>query len=420
MMADDNFDDRWEGAVRGEQVPPAGMFDDEVPVDAYEIPSQKRPKGPPVPPAPGVVIPIRAKQGEALSLNYLNIPAILEPMPPIQWVQSDLYLCRGRPALWQGFGYSGKTITLQSLAMSLAWGLPFWGHWEVKERKRVVHLDYEQGEYATRLRYQRLAFAMGASDVPDPPSDQLRLVCMPDVYLTSPGVEDFLCRELDGTDIAVWDSLRAIVPGIDENDSVIRKYMDIWTRVSLKTGCAVICIHHAGKGGHDKDGREQGRGSSAIFDASGTVFNLSGKEVGAPILVHNVKTAAEARGAALEDFYLTISDVPNEDASDMFAGLRVAYQCEEQVNDEGKSGEAPLARIKTAASKIEAFLRKPPFAASATFLRSANVCDKNLVSAALELLQTEGRAKSSQRPGRGGGAVWMLADGPTDGFGQDR
>lgn len=407
MTAD--FTERWDDAKRGIPTPPPGMFDDEPPVDIYDAQPGPAPK-----PKPSTnVVPSRGGQDEqpALTFQFLDIPAIMEPLAPIKWVQKDLYLCPGRPTLWQGYGYSGKTITLQSLAMSLAWGVPIWGNWGVPEPKRVVHLDYEQGEYATRLRYQRLAFAAGVNTPPDP--EMLRLACMPDVYLTSQGVEDFLCRELEGVELAIWDSLRAIVPGIDENDSVIRKYLDVWTRVSLKTGCAVIAIHHAGKGSKEKDKREQGRGSSAIFDACGTVFTLQGTEVGEPIKVSCAKTAAEARGAACEDFYLQISDVPNDDATDMYAGLRVSHLLKEQV----ETGDiaAPAQRIKTAADKIVTFLRRTPGGASATFIRNADICDKNLVTAAVELLASERRIECARRSGRGGGTVWTL----TDGFGRD-
>lgn len=195
--------------------------------------------------------------------------------------------------------------------------------------RRVVHLDYEQGEYATRLRYHRLARGLGIQDPFGELEDRLRVVCMPQMYLTSDGMEDWLSDMCDGAGLCVIDSLRAACPGVDENDSVIRSYLDILTRVSQRTGCAFVVIHHAGKGGKEKDRREVARGSSGIFDACGTVMVLQSKDLGDPVSVRVAKTAAEASGASDDEFAIVVEDVPDEEAKDMKWGLRVRHMTKE-------------------------------------------------------------------------------------------
>ena len=62
MSGDDDFDERWNAAKQGELVPPAGMFDDEPPVEAYDIPAN--------------VVPITNKsspKSSALDANVTNM-----------------------------------------------------------------------------------------------------------------------------------------------------------------------------------------------------------------------------------------------------------------------------------------------------------------------------------------------------------
>lgn len=288
--------------------------------------------------------------------RFRYLDSIFGPLDPIRWVQRDLFLCPGRPTLWTGFGYSGKTLTLQALAIAVASGERPWGHFKRCVPMRVIHFDYEQGEYATRRRYQRLAFGSGIC--PEMIEDRLRVACLPDVYLTSPGVEELLVRELDGWDLAIFDSLRAIVPGVDENASDIRKYLDILTRVSTRVGCAIVVIHHHGKGGKDKDKREAPRGNSAIFDAAGTVFALEAKEPGDPIRIRAAKTAAEAAGADVEEMWIAIEDVSNEDASDDKAGLRVRWLDPEEAAESTETD--PDHGFEEKVEKVLAVIRRNP------------------------------------------------------------
>src|SRR5437899_12619435 len=111
---------------------------------------------------------------------------------------------------------------MQSLALSIAAGRPVWGAYG-SQRRRVVHVDLEQGDRLTRRRYQRIARAMGVDLAPL--GDALALAAMPPIALTS-ACADAWREIMTGRDLLIVDSLRAATAGADENDSGIRAGLD--------------------------------------------------------------------------------------------------------------------------------------------------------------------------------------------------
>lgn len=272
-------------------------------------------------------------------IETISTLQVFEAQPPIPWICRELYLAPGRPSLIAGYGYSAKSVSTQALLLAIASGTKVWGKYAVQRMGHVLHLDHEQGKRATILRYQRLAKAMKIG--PDELGDRLHVAALPRSFrLSNPDAEDVLRRAVDGFVFCGIDSLRATTPGIDENDSQIRDHLDKLLRVSEKTGCAFVVIHHAGKNGKEKDARERGRGSSAIFDACGLVLQLDGKvqDDGSTIVkVAMTKAPAEASGSALRPFVLKVDDVMDDAGMDARWGL----SCEADENaDEFVEGSA--------------------------------------------------------------------------------
>ena len=270
---------------------------------------------------------------------WANAVDIAQPLPPIRWVCPEMCIGPGRPTLVAGYGFSGKTIVDQALALSVAAGERLFGAFGVRQGA-VRHLDYEQGKDATNRRYQRLAFGMGVDLAAI--GDALKASYFPRLYLTGDGIEAILCRECANVSLCVIDSFLAAAPGTKENESGMRVFLDTLTRVSEHTGCAFVVIHHAGKSpsnGEKKAAAEKPRGSSAIFDACGTVLILSASAPYEPIRVELAKVSASAAGKQFEPFYLKFEDVPDDEARDDKAGLRVVHQStEEAVKAESKAG----------------------------------------------------------------------------------
>lgn len=264
-------------------------------------------------------------------IEWISTSAIFAPLPPTRWLSRDLALCPGRPAMIAGYGYSGKTLCSQAAMISMSTGRDIWGRFPGAGRPlRVRHLDFEQGQHATRKRYQRLAVGMGIH--PDEIGDRLELAVFPDVYLNSPEAMDVYAKETEGCDSVFLDALRGATPGEDENDSKMRKCLDMLSRVSEKNGVMFAVLHHAGKPKENhRDARMVLRGSSGIFDACGCVLVISADK-DKPILVQQAKAPAEAEGTAAPDFHLRIEDVEN--------GVRVSY-FEPEKTAEGPSMGRP-------------------------------------------------------------------------------
>lgn len=279
---------------------------------------------------------------------------IFAELPPTPWLCRGLQWAPGRPNQIQGYGGAGKTMVAIAAAVAMVASVPIWGCSSLLPAERPlrgIHLDYDQGRNATLRRYQRIARGMGIE--PSTIADGLRVVSRPPIRLTSfadpksvsgidrEGAINAYCDVVKGYDFAIVDALRGLVAGIDENDSRIRDFLDILGDVSEQTGCTIIFLHHTGKGGTGKGGAarpdaEQGRGSSAIQDGSGSVLLVAADPDHAGIVsIKMTRDSADRDGGArMEDSYLAIVDVPI-DGNDT-AGLRVDYRTQEAVE-----GEAP-------------------------------------------------------------------------------
>lgn len=260
--------------------------------------------------------------------NLLSVAELSEALPPIPWVCEPLGLAPGAVSLVAGYGYSRKTMALQSLGLSVAAGKPAWGLWSVRKGP-FVHLDYEQGRRITQERYQRLARGMGFELAALDPG-ALRVACMPRAYLDESGVFEELIQLVGDASLVLVDSLRAAFPNADENSSEVRVYLDVLSRVSERTGAAITVIHHARKPNAQNGGTATHaiRGSSALFDACQSVYVFEGAK-DTPTRVHHEKD--RVRGTTLEEFGLTTDDVAG--ASGPRDGLVVRHLETEQLDD---------------------------------------------------------------------------------------
>lgn len=263
------------------------------------------------------VLPLREVGSEvriarAVPFNIIGAEELFAPLPAVKWLCQTLRIAPGAPTLFAGYGYSGKSVALQSLALSVASGAPLWGE-KACTSGRVLHLDYEQGKRITAGRYQRLAYAEGI----EPRLLIGRLECgvLPSVPLTP----DALAWMGEGRAVVVVDSWRGSHPGVDENSSEVRKTLDAMGVASEKTGCAFLTLHHARKPQKESSGgaKMSIRGSSGFFDGCQTVYLFDGENVGAP-LVTLEKDRLE--GSSVEPFVLRIEDVEGK------RGLRVRVE----------------------------------------------------------------------------------------------
>lgn len=314
-------------------------------------------------------------------IEWLGAAELFAPLPPPRWVVPGLRIGPGRPSMLAAYGYFGKSLAAQSLALAVASGTKAWGQFGTSGPARVRHFDHEQGTYATALRYQRLALGHGID--PALLLGRLEVAVFPSLYLTDADAEDAYARELEGIDLAIFDALVGISPGADENSSEMGTYLARFARVSERTGCAILLLHHFGKtkasGGPrpkqgDVDPRELPRGSSAIYGACGTVLVGSGGKADAK-LVQQAKAAAEAAGSSIEDFYLVVEDVA--EGLNPTAGVRVSFRTKEQVDPP----RSPSAELDEGARRVAEIVHANP-GCSLRVLRELTGGKANCVDAA--------------------------------------
>lgn len=259
------------------------------------------------------------------SLTTISPTEIFAPLPPIPWLVQGLGLAPGRPALFAGYGFSGKSIAAQDLALAVASGRKAWGVYSAR-RGPVLHLDYEQGARLTSERYQRLARA--AEIDPESLSGYLRVAVYPQLALSDRDAEETLAREAGGHALVIVDSLTCAVPAIDENSREIAGPLYMLGRVSEKTGATFLVIHHARKPVKDAPGGAAMaiRGSSAIFGAVDAAYVFSASK-GEPTTVDHVRSPMT--GITLPTFGLRIDDVDMD--GNRRGGLRVRHLDAEEV-----------------------------------------------------------------------------------------
>jgi hypothetical protein len=320
-----------------------------------------------------------------LASELLDGAAIAAPLPAIDYLVREIGLVAGggAPHLIAGYGFSGKTLAVQSLALSLASGQPVWGSYPTRNPRRVLHVDLEQGDRLTRRRYQRLARAMGLDLRAR--GDALSLIVMPAGLTLTAACADRWRSLMHGRDLVIVDSLRAANAGQDENDSGIRSGLDMLGALSEATGCRALVIHHARKQGQDDPGgRYAIRGSSAIFDGVDSAYLFSA-EKDEPVSVENIK--ARSHGELVEDLALVVSDVESE--GEPRAGLRIQVHGAELVKERREARQDAAAKAQGAkdAGKVRDALGKKPGINTTELRGVTRLSGDRLAAALLELGQ---------------------------------
>jgi hypothetical protein len=83
------------------------------------------------------------------ALRTRGVTDIFAQLPPIDWVCRGMLVASGAVTLVGGYGFSGKTVFCQSLALAVASGRQFLGLFSTQQGA-VLHLDWEQGFRLTR------------------------------------------------------------------------------------------------------------------------------------------------------------------------------------------------------------------------------------------------------------------------------
>jgi hypothetical protein len=295
-------------------------------------------------PPPAAVVAARSEGG----WGGHRIEDIRAPIPPINYVCEGLNIAPGPPNLIAGYGGVGKSMITQALVVSVVTGKPLLGSMPVR-RGKALHLDWEQGTQETDTRYQRLTASLfpGDKDAGGVLRDGLEIVSPPPVQLNMQGIFEVMASKCDGFDLCVVDSLRACCPGIDENSSDMRQPLDMLLRVSEKTGCAFLVIHHARKDNKNNSagGNQNMRGNSAINDAARTVIMCEARTKGFNIVSGKIRS-----GRKFDPIAVVVEDDPTTRERYLFDGLKfkiIDAVAEDEAEERATDGliTATLVRI---------------------------------------------------------------------------
>jgi hypothetical protein len=304
------------------------------------------------------------------AFNFVSSSELMKPLPPrVHLVES--ILPEGSIVVVGGYGSSAKTWFTTSLAISIARGIPWLERFQTTKARPAI-FDYENGDYESRRRIHALNAGLGATSAPD-----VALCVHPAYTLNSrelaPALEDVLAEHR----VAVFDSLRAATPGIDENDSSIRQHIDDLRRIPGFDKSCIVLLAHARKGGSG-DPREHLRGSGAIFDAADQVFFLKAEE-DTSFAVQQTKSRF---GPKTDPFGFWLEDVSG-------GGVRLV----EHVSQRRETKDVDPKLIKAVRSAVE---RTPGI--TSTGLRKSVTGRSVRIDAAVAFLQETGVIK---RVGRG-------------------
>lgn len=190
-------------------------------------------------------------------------------MPEIKTIMAP-WLSYGSTHMIYAKRGAGKTFFAMSLSLAVAYGEDF-GDWETHEPVNTLYVD---GEMLPQQMKERIA------DLQNNFKNKKRswYILSSGINLQNNGLainiakpywQDFIFNEVREKNIKLLflDNISALTPGVEENESTSWDVIATWLNKIKQTGCAVVLIHHAGKGG-------QQRGTSSREDALDTVMFL--------------------------------------------------------------------------------------------------------------------------------------------------
>lgn len=269
----------------------------------------------------------------ARPLAWLSASDLTATVEEPKYLVEKVALAPGTLCILAGQAFSGKSVVAHELALCIAGNRSsLGGHGMITTPGPVALLDYEMGRALTVRRIQRLCKGRGLDLASLVEERRVRVACFPDVKLTDADAIDRMRGALEGVAFAVIDSARAMMPGVDENDSAVRTYLDQLGELADTTGTAILLLHHAGKLTNEQksDPRAYFRGSSGFLDAVSTAYVLTtdADEPQACVFRH---IKCRHRGVPAKPFKLVIEDKvssvkPNSNDPADRAALRLLYQ----------------------------------------------------------------------------------------------
>ncbi len=236
-----------------------------------------------------------ADEQPAAGWPWRTLANAYEPRPARRWLVSGLLPI---PSVTTAFGLPGglKTMLLQDLAACVAGGRPWLAPlpdagkvapFQV-EQAPVLWVDVDNGLDRCERRFAALGRAHELPE--DAPLAYISFPTPPFVAQDTAAV-DLVLEAIGrtGAGLVVIDNLGAVSGGADENSAQMIAVMSGLRRIAEAGGCAVVVIHHAGKGQRDRAG-ERLRGQSSIEAAIELALLVERDRDGDTLTLRSTKT----------------------------------------------------------------------------------------------------------------------------------
>ncbi len=199
---------------------------------------------------------------------------MIEPEAPIPWLVEPI-ITMGDRALFYGEWGSLKTWLLMSLALCLAAGYPWVGHFPVKQRFRVLYIDEEMNRRRFKKRLKQLAEGMGIALEDDL---AIRLLSRPGLKFDDPAKTRMwlatVVKEFE-PDVIIIESLRRVLKGSENDAEAIARFWEAVDPLVADEHRTVIVSHHMRKPRSKSEGtRHRASGNTDIQAGADDSFSL--------------------------------------------------------------------------------------------------------------------------------------------------
>ncbi|MDE3041875.1 MAG: AAA family ATPase [Nitrospirota bacterium] len=169
---------------------------------------------------------------------------IHEPLPPTDWLIEPLIAQGDRVVIYGEFGVR-KSWMLLDVALHLAAGKPWAGHFVIPQPRTVLYIDEEMAPQELQRRVQRLARGAGLEEISVPlyTASRLGLQCS-DTGIANLQRELAACAVQPG--VIIVEALRRVIVGNENEAADIGK---LWKAIDplVQAGTTIILSHHMKK-----------------------------------------------------------------------------------------------------------------------------------------------------------------------------
>jgi replicative DNA helicase len=198
---------------------------------------------------------LRDRGMEADEVEVEDILDFVQKEDTFDWIVPGLLERMDRLILTAAEG-GGKSTMMRQLAVTLAAGIHPFRTWETVDPIKVLVLDGENGEPASRRKYRPLLAA--AEHIEQPVKrGQFHIECRPEgLDLTSPQDRSWVMRRVEKTnpDLLIIGPVYRLHAGDPNSEELARKVSVVIDEARATAGCAVLmeahAPHHNGQGPH--------------------------------------------------------------------------------------------------------------------------------------------------------------------------